>query len=75
MYFHWYKKKNDENCVAANMYTVFWFNKQNGFDISRSSPQMFTARRDTFPGDSNHDDTQDHTLGRVRKIWAVWFIL
>jgi hypothetical protein len=25
--------ENDENCVAANMYTVFWFNKQNEFDI------------------------------------------
>jgi hypothetical protein len=25
------KRKNDENCVVANMYTVFWFNKQNEF--------------------------------------------
>jgi len=25
--------ENDENCVAANMYTVFWFNKQIEFDI------------------------------------------
>ena len=22
------KRKNDENCVVANMFTVFWFNKQ-----------------------------------------------
>ncbi len=27
------KRKNDENCVVANMYTVFWFNKQNEFDM------------------------------------------
>jgi hypothetical protein len=25
------KRKNDENCVVANMYAVFWFNKQNEF--------------------------------------------
>ena len=25
-------KKNDENCVVDNMYTVFWFNKQNEFE-------------------------------------------
>jgi hypothetical protein len=28
------KRKNYENCVVANMYTVFWFNKQNEFDIN-----------------------------------------
>ncbi len=22
------KRKNDENCVVTNMFTVFWFNKQ-----------------------------------------------
>jgi hypothetical protein len=27
------KRKNDENCVVANVYTVFWFNKQNEFEI------------------------------------------
>jgi hypothetical protein len=26
------KRKNDENCVVANMYAVFWFNKQNEFE-------------------------------------------
>jgi hypothetical protein len=25
-------KENDENCVVDNMYTVFWFNKQNEFE-------------------------------------------
>ena len=28
------KRKNDENCVVANMFTVFWFNKQNEFEIN-----------------------------------------
>ncbi len=28
-------KENDENCVVDNMYTVFWFNKQNEFEIGR----------------------------------------
>ncbi len=32
---HWYQKKNDENCVVDNMYTVFWFNKQNEFEHSQ----------------------------------------
>ncbi len=27
-----WKEKNDENCVVTNMYTVFWFNKQNEFE-------------------------------------------
>ncbi len=27
------KRKNDENCVVANMYAVFWFNKQNKLEI------------------------------------------
>ncbi len=26
------KRKNDENCVVADMCTVFWFNKQNEFE-------------------------------------------
>jgi hypothetical protein len=30
------KRKNDENCVVANMYTVFWFNKQNEFEKQKS---------------------------------------
>ena len=25
-------KENDENCVVDNMFTVFWFNKQNEFE-------------------------------------------
>jgi hypothetical protein len=35
------KRKNDENCVVANMFTVFWFNKQNEFEILISSPSPF----------------------------------
>ncbi len=26
------KEKNDDNCVVDNMFTVFWFNKQNEFE-------------------------------------------
>ena len=33
IYTHWHEKKNDENCVFANMYAVFWFNKQNKFEL------------------------------------------
>jgi hypothetical protein len=25
-------KENYENCVVDNMFTVFWFNKQNEFE-------------------------------------------
>jgi hypothetical protein len=27
-------RENDENCVVDNMFTVFWFNKQNEFENS-----------------------------------------
>jgi hypothetical protein len=30
-------KENDENCVVANVYTVFWFNKQNEFETESFS--------------------------------------
>ena len=31
------KRKNDENCVVANMFTVFWFNKQNEFETIQNT--------------------------------------
>ncbi len=38
------KRKNDENCVVANMYTVFWFNKQNEFDIQVASQRFIDKK-------------------------------